>query len=56
MGGLSDWTQDTRPASWDDLEIVQSWRMFLGNPRRFLRYLLSEPDEQNEGVANLDPD
>jgi predicted ATPase len=50
---LGDW--GIRPASWDDLEIVQSWRMFLGNPRRFLRYLLSdESAEQNEGVA--DPD
>ena len=37
---LGDW--GIRPASWDDLEIVQSWRMFLGNPRRFLRYLLSD--------------
>jgi predicted ATPase len=48
---LGDW--GIRPASWDDLEIVQSWRMFLGNPRRFLRYLLSDDeDEQNEGVAD----
>lgn len=48
---LGDW--GIRPASWDELEIVQSWRMFLGNPRRFLRYLLSdEPDERSEGGAD----
>jgi hypothetical protein len=29
--------------------------MFLGNPRRFLRYLLSdEANEQNEGGLDLD--
>jgi predicted ATPase len=33
-----------RPARWADLEIVDSWRMFLGNPERFLRYLLSDKD------------
>ena len=50
---LGEWGM--RPASWEDLEIVQSWRMFLGNPRRFLRYLLSdEPGEQHEGGLDLD--
>jgi predicted ATPase len=42
---LGDW--GIRPASWADLEIVQSWQLFLGNPSRFLRYLLA--DEENEG-------
>ena len=27
---LGDW--GIRPAQWEELEIVQSWRMFLGNP------------------------
>ena len=49
---LGDW--GIRPANWDDLEIVQSWRMFLGNPGRFLRYLLSDEDEQDAGME--DPD
>jgi predicted ATPase len=44
---LGDW--GIRPASWDDLEIVQSWQMFLGNPRRFFRYLLSDEEEEEEG-------
>ena len=47
---LGDW--GIRPANWDDLEIVQSWRMFLGNPRSFLRYLLSDEDEQNAGAED----
>ena len=47
---LGDW--GIRPARWDDLEIVQSWRMFLGNPHQYLRYLLSDEDEQNAGVED----
>lgn len=41
---LGEW--GIRPARWEDLEIVQSWRTFLGNPRRFLRYLLSDEDDE----------
>ena len=40
---LGEW--GIRPAQWADLEIVQNWRMFLGNPDRFLRYLLSDEDD-----------
>jgi predicted ATPase len=40
---LGDW--GIRPTQWEDLEIVQSWRVFLGNPRRYLRYLLSDEDD-----------
>ena len=29
-----------RPAEWDDLEIVNHWRSFLGSPERYLRHLL----------------
>jgi len=29
-----------RESSWEDLELVQNWRGFLGDPQRFLRYLL----------------
>jgi len=39
---LGDW--GIRPTSWAELEIVQSWRMFLGNPGRFLRYLLAHDE------------
>jgi predicted ATPase len=39
---LGEW--GIRPAEWEDLEIVQSWRMFLANPGRFLRYLLTDED------------
>jgi predicted ATPase len=37
---LGDW--GIRPAHWAELGIVQSRRYFLGNPDRFLRYLLSD--------------
>jgi hypothetical protein len=40
---LGEW--GIRPARWDDLEIVDSWRMFLGNPGRFLRHLVADEDE-----------
>ncbi len=39
---LGEWGM--RPAQWADLEIVESWRMFLGNPERFLRYLLADDE------------
>jgi predicted ATPase len=28
-----------RPRAWADLEVVQHWRRFLGDPERYLRYL-----------------
>ncbi len=31
-----------RPAAWEDLEIVNHWRSFLGQPQRYLRHLLDE--------------
>jgi predicted ATPase len=37
---LGDW--GIRPSRWEDLEVVQSWRSFLGSPERFLRYLLAD--------------
>ena len=43
---LGEW--GLRPADWENLEIVQSWRTFLGNPDRFLRYLLSDSDDEEE--------
>ena len=43
---LGEW--GLRPAEWENLEIVQSWRTFLGNPDRFLRYLLSDSDDEEE--------
>jgi predicted ATPase len=45
---LGDW--GIRPARWADLEIVQSWRYFLGNPDRFLRYLLSDEEDDDSDV------
>ena len=42
---LGDWA--IRPARWEELEVVQSWRTFLGNPERFLHYLLADdPDDE----------
>jgi predicted ATPase len=38
---LGDW--GIRPARWDELELVASWRQFLGQPRSFLRHLLDQP-------------
>jgi hypothetical protein len=37
---LGDW--GIRPARWEELGVVQSWRTFLGSPERFLHYLLTE--------------
>jgi predicted ATPase len=37
---LGDW--GIRPTRWEDLEVVQSWRAFLGHPGRYLRYLLAD--------------
>jgi predicted ATPase len=31
-----------RPTTWDELELVGSWRRFLADPERYLRYLLAE--------------
>ena len=31
-----------RPATWEDLEIVNHWRSFLGQLQRYLRHLLGE--------------
>jgi predicted ATPase len=42
---LGEW--GTRPARWEDLEIVNSWRDFLGDPGLYLRYLLSDGEELN---------
>jgi len=34
-----------RPASWDELELVATWRQFLDRPQSFLRHLLDQPPE-----------
>jgi predicted ATPase len=34
---LGDW--GIRPSTYDDLDLVRSWRTFLGEPRRYLRHL-----------------
>jgi predicted ATPase len=39
---LGDW--GIRPARWDDLEIVRSWRDFLNDPSLHLRYLLTDEE------------
>jgi predicted ATPase len=33
-----------RPATWDDLGLVISWRQFLNAPESFFRHLLTETD------------
>jgi predicted ATPase len=40
---LGDW--GIRPARWAELEIVQSWRLFLDSPEQFLRYLLTDDED-----------
>ncbi|WP_223627130.1 AAA family ATPase [Microbacterium sp. EST19A] len=35
---VGDW--GVRPTEWNDLEIVNHWRSFLGSPDRYLRHLL----------------
>jgi predicted ATPase len=40
---LGDW--GIRPASWEQLELVASWRQFMARPQSFLRYLLDQDDE-----------
>jgi predicted ATPase len=42
---LGEW--GIRPARWDDLEIVHSWRGFLNDPELYFRHLLS-PDDQGK--------
>jgi predicted ATPase len=42
---LGDW--GIRPARWEDLEIVHSWRDFLNDPELYLRYLLADGDEDD---------
>ena len=37
---LGEW--GIRPAAYDELELVQSWRTFLDGPGAYLRYLLAE--------------
>jgi predicted ATPase len=32
-----------RPARWGELELVASWRQFLGQPQSFLQHLLDQP-------------
>lgn len=36
LGGTPD---DPAPSTWEDLEMVRGWRMFLDDPRRFTRHL-----------------
>jgi predicted ATPase len=40
---LGEW--GIRPARWEDLEIVNSWRDFLSDPGLYLRYLLTDGEE-----------
>ena len=35
---VGDW--GLRPTTWDDLELVQHWRRYLDEPRRYLRHVL----------------
>jgi predicted ATPase len=42
---LGDW--GIRPARWDDLELVHSWRGFLSDPASYIRRLLS-PEGREE--------
>jgi predicted ATPase len=37
---LGDW--GIRPAGWDQLDLVASWRRFLTDPDPYFRYLLSD--------------
>jgi predicted ATPase len=39
---VGDWGLRTVP--WEDLDLVRSWREFLGAPQRWLRHLLDSPD------------
>ena len=35
-----------RPAAWDDLSLVISWRQLMRDPRSFFRHLLGEQDAE----------
>lgn len=35
---VGDW--GLRPTTWDELELVQHWRRYLDDPRRYLRHVL----------------
>ena len=32
-----------RPTEWEDLELVDHYRRFLGEPRRYLRHVVDDP-------------
>lgn len=44
---LGEWGM--RPAAWEDLDIVHSWRDFLTAPGRWLRHLLDDPTNARPG-------
>jgi len=44
---LGEW--GLRPARWEDLELVQSWRGFLGDPALYLRHLLRDDGDERDG-------
>jgi predicted ATPase len=37
---LGDW--GLRPATWDQLELVAAWRLFLSEPASYFRYLFAD--------------
>jgi predicted ATPase len=39
---LGEWGM--RPSAWEDLDLVQSWRGFLGAPQRWLHHLLDSAE------------
>ena len=39
---LGEWGM--RPVAWEDLDLVQSWRGFLGAPQRWLRHLIDSDE------------
>ncbi len=51
---LGEW--GIRPARWEELEVVQSWRTFLGNPERFLHYLFTDDSADDCDHEYASPD
>ena len=44
---VGDW--GVRRTTWEDLELVQHWRAYLTDPRRYLRHVLDDLDDAGPG-------
>jgi hypothetical protein len=41
-----------RPAAWDDLSLVISWRQFMRDQQSFFRHLFGEQDARRRSMSS----